>query len=147
LPPCGGGAGRGVATRTAFSAYPSPQPSPTRGEGADRAAWRPFLPSRGRRSRWVREARLSHLRCVGQVRLSHSLPPCGGGAATGTAFSAYPSPQPTRGEGADRAAWRHLKPTERASHAEPDRQAADVCDSLADRRGDRDLSPDPRAAG
>ena len=26
----------GVATSTAFSAYPSPQPSPTRGEGADR---------------------------------------------------------------------------------------------------------------
>jgi len=34
LPPCGGGAGRGVATRTAFSAYPSPQPSPATGEGA-----------------------------------------------------------------------------------------------------------------
>jgi hypothetical protein len=37
-PPCGEGLGRGVAASTAFSAYPSPQPSPTRGEGADFSA-------------------------------------------------------------------------------------------------------------
>src|SRR5579872_882978 len=102
--PLWGRGGEGVGKSSVLGAYPSPWPSPTRGEGTIEIAV--ASASNHAQTHWQDQRASRSLLQARRAEPSHSLPPCGGGAGRGVGYEhraiGTPTPDPSPQGGGER---------------------------------------------